>query len=303
LDLNELKKGGLLKQKQKDYFILRTRIPGGYLKADALEKFRYIAKKYGRGYIHLSVRQCIEVAWIHLKDLEKVKKKLGKVGISTGACGPRSRNVVACPGSSVCRFGFTDTEALSKKLDKEFFGRDVPKKFKIGISGCLNSCSKPQENDIGFMAVGYLECDLKICTGCTLCANVCEKVCARAEAPLYPNEYKRAQAKPAIVMDENKKPVYKKELCFFEGDCVRVCPVDAWKVNRVGYTVFLGGKVGRFPMLGYKIAEFVTEEDIFTITEKAIACYNRIAEKGQRFGEAINKVGIEEVKKQILWTK
>ncbi len=288
LDLNELKKGGILKQKQKDYFILRTRTPGGYIKADILGKFMQIAKKYGKGYVHLSTRQCIEVAWIHIRDLEKVKKELKKIGILTGTCGPRSRNIVACPGSSVCRFGFTDTEKLAQKFDKKFFGKDVPKKFKIALAGCPNSCAKPQENDIGFMAIGEPQCDLDICTSCTLCVKVCKEVCVRGAR------------EPAIIMDENKKPIYRRELCFFEGDCVRVCPVKAWKIKKIGYTVFLGGKVGRFPMLGYKIAEFASVDDIFKITEKAIACYNRIAKKGQRFGEAINKIGIEEVKKQIL---
>lgn len=288
LDLTELKKGGILKQKQKDYFILRTRIPGGHLKADALAQFMHIAKKYGKGYVHLSTRQCIEIAWIRIGDIEKIKKELKKIGIRTGACGPRSRNVVACPGSSVCRFGFADTEKLAKEFDKKFFGKDVPKKFKIALTGCPNSCAKPQENDLGFMAIGEPECDLDICTKCTLCAKVCEKICKRANQP------------PAIVMDENKKPVYRRELCFFEGDCVRVCPVSAWKIKKTGYTVFLGGKVGRFPMLGYKIAEFVNEKDIFKITEKAIICYNKIAEKGQRLGEAIEKNGIEKVKKEIL---
>jgi dissimilatory sulfite reductase (desulfoviridin) alpha/beta subunit len=288
LDLNELKKSGILKQKQKDYFILRTRIPGGYLKADALGEFMRLAKKYGKGYVHLSTRQCIEIAWVRTGNVDKLRKELKKAGIPAGACGPRSRNIVACPGSSVCRFGFTDTEELAKKLDKKFFEKDVPKKFKIALTGCLNSCAKPQENDIGFVALGEPECAPDICIGCTLCAKVCEKVCERGNRP------------PAIVMDENKRPVYKKELCYFEGDCVRVCPVDAWKIKRVGYDVFLGGKVGRFPMFGYKIAEFAAEEDIFKITGKAIACYNKIAEKGQRLGEAINKIGIEEVKKQIL---
>lgn len=288
LDLNELKKGGILKQKQKDYFILRTRVPGGYLKADMLPKFMQIAKKYGCGYVHLSTRQCIEIAWIHIKDLDKLKRELKKVGIFTGACGPRSRNVVACPGSSVCRFGFADTEKLAKQFDKRFFGQDVPKKFKIGLSGCPNSCAKPQENDIGFMAIGEPECDLNLCTSCTLCAKVCEKVCARGKR------------EPAIIMGQDKKPIYRREFCFFEGDCIRVCPVSAWKIKRVGYTVFLGGKVGRIPAFGYKIKEFASNEEIFKITEKTLDCYRRIAQKEQRFGEAIEKIGIEELKRQIL---
>lgn len=288
LDLDEFRKGGILKQRQKNYFILRTRIPGGYLKADMLSKFIRIAKKYGRGYVHLSTRQAIEIAWIKIEKIDNLIKDLKRVGILRGACGPRSRNIVACPGSSVCRFGFADTERLAAKFDKYFFGKDVPKKFKIGLTGCLNSCAKPQENDIGFMAVGEPECDLDKCTACTLCAKVCEKVCARGKR------------EPAIIMDENKKPVYRREFCLFEGDCVKVCPVNAWKIKRVGYTVFLGGKVGRFPMFGFKIKEFATEQEIFKITEKAIACYNRIAEKGERFGEAIERIGIEEVKNQVL---
>lgn len=288
LDLNELKKGGILKQRQKDYFILRTRIPGGYLKAELLPRVMQVAEKYGRGYVHLSTRQCIEIAWIHLKDIEKVKKELEKAGILTGACGPRSRNIVACPGSSVCRFGLLDTQNLARKMDKKFFGRDVPKKFKIGLSGCLNSCAKPQENDLGFLAQAEPQVDLNLCTGCTLCAKVCKEVCLRG---------KKA---PAIIMGEDKKPVYKKEFCFFEGDCIRVCPVNAWSIKRTGYSVFLGGKVGRFPMFGIKVADFVGEEGIFKITQKTIDVYNKIANKGERFGEAIERVGIEEVKKQVL---
>ncbi|MDD5449828.1 MAG: hypothetical protein PHO42_04430 [Candidatus Omnitrophica bacterium] len=288
LDFTELRKGGIIKQRQKDYFILRTRIPGGYLKAEFLPKMLAIAKKYGKGYVHLSTRQCIEIAWIHVRDLDKLIKELKKLGIERGACGPRSRNIVACPGSSVCRFGFTDTEALSAELNKNFFGKDVPKKFKIGLSGCMNSCSKPQENDLGFMAQGEPEVDLKLCIKCALCAKVCEEVC------------RRGGREPAIIMDKDKMPVYRKEFCFFEGDCVRVCPVNAWKVKKTGYAVFLGGKIGRFPMLGYKIADFVDEKKIPSLIEKAIETYNKIAKKGERLGDAIIRTGLEEVKKQIL---
>lgn len=288
LDLNELRKGGILKQLQKDYFILRTRIPGGYLKSDMLPKFRQIAKKYGKDYVHLSTRQAIEIPWIHIRDLEKLIKELKRLGISRGACGPRSRNIVACPGSSVCRFGFTNVEKLASEFDRKFFGQDVPKKFKIALTGCPNSCAKPQENDVGFMAVGEPECDLTKCTSCSLCAKVCEKVCARGGR------------EPAIIMDKDRKPVYRREYCFFEGDCIRVCPASAWRVKRTGYTVFVGGKVGRFPKFGYKIKEFASEEEIFRIADKCIKRYNQIAGPGERFGEAIEKIGIEKLKRRIL---
>jgi len=287
-ELLGLRTGGIIKQKQKDYFILRTRIPGGYLKTDKLKKYHVIAKRYGKGYVHVSTRQGIEIPWIHIKDIGGLIKDLRKFGILRGACGPRSRNLIACPGASVCRFGFVNAEKLARSLDKVAFGKDVPKKFKVAITGCMNSCAKPQENDLGFQALGEPEVDLDKCINCTLCAKVCKKVCSRGKR------------KPAIIMDKNNKPIYRKENCFFEGDCIRVCPVGAWKVKRVGFAVYIGGKVGRFPRFGNKIAEFVDEQKIPKIIRNTIKCYKKIAKKGQRFGEAIDKAGIEEVKRQIL---
>jgi dissimilatory sulfite reductase (desulfoviridin) alpha/beta subunit len=284
-----LRTGGIIKQRQKDYFILRTRIPGGYLKADILKNYSIIAKKYGRDYIHVSTRQGIEVPWIHIDDIPKLLKDMEKFGILRGACGPRSRNLIACPGSSVCRFGFVDTEKLAGKLDRFAFGKDVPKKFKVAISGCLNSCSKPQENDLGFVAQGEPELDITKCIRCGLCAKVCEKVCARGKR------------EPAIVIDKDKHPIHRKENCFFEGDCIRVCPANAWKLKRLGFAVYIGGKVGRFPKFGHKIADFVDEKAIPDIIERTVLCYNRIAEKGERFGEALERQDIEKIKKEILW--
>jgi len=301
-ELQELRTGGIIKQKQKDYFILRTRIPGGHLKADILKKYSALAKKYGRGYVHVSTRQGIEIPWIHINDIPKSLKDLKKLGILRGACGPRSRNLIACPGASVCRFGLVNTEELARKLDRVAFGKDVPKKFKVAISGCLNSCAKPQENDLGFLAQGEPELDMDKCIGCTLCAKVCEKVCGRGNI------------EPAIVMDKNKRPValakggqtaalwpvYRKENCFFEGDCIRVCPVNAWKLKKTGFAVYIGGKIGRFPKFGIKIADFIGEKDIPKIIKNTIHCYNRIAEKGERFAEALERQDLETIKKEIL---
>lgn len=288
IELQELRTGGIIKQKQKDYFILRTRIPGGHLKADILKKYSLIAKKYGRGYVHVSTRQGIEIPWVQIKNIPRIFKDLKKLSILRGACGPRSRNLIACPGSSVCRFGFADTEQLAKKFDRVAFGKDVPKKFKVAISGCPNSCAKPQENDLGFLAQGEPEVNLGKCIGCTLCAKVCEKVCGRGKRD------------PAIVMDKNKRPVYREENCFFEGDCIRVCPVSAWKAKKIGFAVYIGGKVGRFPKFGIKIADFVDEKQIPRIIKNTISCYKRIAQTGERFGEALERHDIETIKEACL---
>jgi dissimilatory sulfite reductase (desulfoviridin) alpha/beta subunit len=181
-----------------------------------------------------------------------------------------------------------DTELLAKRFDKFAFGKEVPKKFKVAITGCLNSCAKPQENDLGFQALGEPEVDLIKCIGCTLCAKVCEKVCSRGKR------------EPAIIMDTNKRPAYRKENCFFECDCLRVCPVNAWKLKRVGFAVYIGGKVGRFPKFGIRIADFIEEKEIPRIIKNTLSCYNRIAQKGERFGEALERYDIDEMRREII---
>ena len=59
LDFNELKSGGFIKQTQKDLFTVRLRCPGGKVTADRMRKAGEIADKFGRGEIHISVRQSI----------------------------------------------------------------------------------------------------------------------------------------------------------------------------------------------------------------------------------------------------
>jgi NAD(P)H-nitrite reductase large subunit len=46
-----------------------------------------------------------------------------------------------------------DARVLSKKINENFYGLNMPAKVKISISGCPNGCSEPLVRDIGIM--GY----------------------------------------------------------------------------------------------------------------------------------------------------
>ena len=58
--------------------------------------------------------------------------------------------------------------------------------------------------------------------------------------------------------------------------------------------------MGRFPKFGVKIAEFVKEKQIPKIIKNTIRCYNKIAKKGERFGEALERQDLEKIKDEIL---
>jgi dissimilatory sulfite reductase (desulfoviridin) alpha/beta subunit len=61
MDFAELKSGGFIKQTQKDLFTVRLRCPAGKLTSRQLHTAAELADKYGRGEIHNSVRQSIEI--------------------------------------------------------------------------------------------------------------------------------------------------------------------------------------------------------------------------------------------------
>jgi len=281
-NLKELKSGGLMKQKEKDIFSLRLRIVGGFVKSEQLVKLSEIANKYGKGYVHLTTRQGVEIPHVNFKNFQEVKKELAKVELEMGACGQRVRTVTACQGKE-CSHGLIDCLSLAREIDKKYFGiGGHPHKFKIGITGCPNACIKPYENDLGIM--GRLKKDFveKNCNYCGLCAQVC---------PV-----------DAIQVDkDNEKIVFHEDKCIGCGDCVYSCPTNAWQKRQEGYAIFIGGKMGKFPKLGIKVFDFVeTKEKVFEIIEKTLEFYKKLGKKGERFRDTLDRVGIEKYKETVL---
>lgn len=74
VDYAALKKGGYMRQKQKGYGSLRLAVVGGNLTAENIKTVAEVAEKYGRGYVHMTSRQGIEIPFIKVEELAEVKK-------------------------------------------------------------------------------------------------------------------------------------------------------------------------------------------------------------------------------------
>jgi len=281
-NIKELKSSGLMKQKEKDLFSLRLRIAGGFIKSEQLVKLSEIADKYGKGYVHLTTRQGVEIPNINFNDFKDVEKELANVELQMGACGQRVRTVTACQGKE-CSHGLIDCLSLAKDIDKEYFGiGGHPHKFKIGVAGCPNACIKPQENDLGIMGRLKKNFVRKNCNYCGLCAQVC---------PVG-----------AIEVDkDNKEIIFHEDKCIGCGDCVYSCPTDAWQKRREGYSIFVGGKMGKFPKLGVKVFDFIeTKDKVSEIIKKTLEFYKKFGKKGERFRDTLDRVGIDKYKKEVV---
>lgn len=56
-----------------------------------------------------------------------------------------------CPGIDNCKRAQQDALSLGLVLDELYHGMQLPSKFKMAVSGCMNSCSEPAVRDIGVM--------------------------------------------------------------------------------------------------------------------------------------------------------
>lgn len=86
-DYAALKKGGFMRQKQKNCFSMRLKVVGGQVTAKQLATVAEIADKYGHGYVHLTSRQGIEIPFIQLDDIDAVKEEMAKGNVEGGTFG------------------------------------------------------------------------------------------------------------------------------------------------------------------------------------------------------------------------
>lgn len=143
---------GYIETKDGVHFACRVLVPTGKMTAQAAQKLSEVSEKYGRGYFSLTQRLNVEIPWIHYEDLPNVTKELSEVGLAVGGTGLRVRPALTCKGT-VCKRGLLDTEALGREIDERFYKGYykimLPNKLRIIVSGCNNSCSKPQMGCIG----------------------------------------------------------------------------------------------------------------------------------------------------------
>lgn len=279
-NLDELKRIGIIAQKQKDTFLIRLRTVGGDMTAEELNVVARVSTKFGGSRVHVTTRQALEIHDIHIDNLQAAREELEQNGIVLGVCGPRGRGIVSCPGSATCTSGIIATKELAAELDAAYFRQDAPHKFKLGISGCPNNCSKPVENDIGIMGGVLPGWDREACISCRLCVSICP---ARAIS----------QQDKAFILDTDK--------CILCGLCIRNCSSAAWTPQKTGYTLYLGGTMGKKPRLGTKAKALIeSKEELLRSIRQAFDYYRANGRKKERFGHTLDRIGVDKAFAEIF---
>ena len=166
-EVERLKWVGIYPQKQGgDAFMMRVKVPGGVLTPEQAKVVGRIAADFAHGpepnphfgnnFLDLTTRQDVQMHWIRMQDVPEIWRRLEVAGITTvQACGDSARNVLCCPVSGLGREEVIDAYPVAQAINAYFTGNreyaNLPRKFKISVTGCLEDCAQAEINDIGLL--------------------------------------------------------------------------------------------------------------------------------------------------------
>ena len=144
--------------KATEYFMMRIGLPNGLLTSHQLRVIGDLTKKYARNLSDITTRQNIQLHWLTIEALPEIVEALTAIGLSPkGACGDVLRNVTGCPLAGLDGHELIDASPLALEVahrltaNPEFY--NLPRKFKVTVSGCPLWCSYPEINDVALTAI------------------------------------------------------------------------------------------------------------------------------------------------------
>jgi ferredoxin-nitrite reductase len=164
-EVERLKWVGMYPQRQGgDAFMLRIKVPGGVLTAAQVREIGVAADAFAEGpddspvfgnrYADLTTRQDVQLHWIRIADIPRIWQRFWEVGLTTvQACGDSARNVCSCPVSGLDAKEVVEAYPVAHAISAFFTGNreyaNLPRKWKVAVTGCTEDCARVEINDVG----------------------------------------------------------------------------------------------------------------------------------------------------------
>lgn len=156
-DTLRLNWAGILHQKPRDgHFLAHIKLPSGKLTANQANVIADLADAFGDHSVQITTRQACQIHGIALKNVPEVLKRLHESGLTTTeADGDAVRNITGNPLMGVDLEEYIDTTGLVQALTDLVTGNrefaNLPRKFKISISGNPHDPAFARGDDLGFV--------------------------------------------------------------------------------------------------------------------------------------------------------
>ena len=144
--------------KATEFFMMRIGLPNGILTSHQLRVIAALTRRYARNLADITTRQNIQLHWLTIESLVEITDALTAVGLSPkGACGDVVRNVTGCPLAGIDQHEIIDSSPLAVEIAHHLTANpafyNLPRKFKISVTGCPLWCSYPEINDVALTAI------------------------------------------------------------------------------------------------------------------------------------------------------
>ncbi|HMC64296.1 MAG TPA: FAD-dependent oxidoreductase, partial [Gemmataceae bacterium] len=144
-------------------FMLRLRLEAGKTNARQFRVIADLSDEYGKGFCDLTTRQQIQLRWFTLADVPDIWRRLEEVGLHSKQTGMDNiRGIVGCPVAGLTQHELFDASPAIHELNEIIVGNkeftNLPRKFNVTITGCLENCCHTETQDIALVPA-YRELD------------------------------------------------------------------------------------------------------------------------------------------------
>ncbi len=137
-------------------FMLRLRMNAGQTNSKQFRVIADLSDEFGKGFCDLTTRQQIQMRWFTLADVSEIWRRLAEVGLHSKQTGMDNiRGVCGCPVSGLTPHEHFDASGVAKEYsdiivdNREF--TNLPRKFNVTITGCLENCCHTETQDIALV--------------------------------------------------------------------------------------------------------------------------------------------------------
>jgi ferredoxin-nitrite reductase len=144
-------------------FMLRVRMEAGRTNSAQFRTIADLSDQYGKGFADLTTRQQIQLRWFTLADMPDIWRRLEEVDLHSKQTGlDNIRGVCGCPLGGLTPHELLDASPVIQEFNEIILGNkeftNLPRKFNITITGCLENCCHAETQDIGLVPA-YRELD------------------------------------------------------------------------------------------------------------------------------------------------
>ena len=140
-------------------FMMRIRMPNGFVRSEQLRAIAELSRRLGNGVVDITTRQQIELRGFTLDRVPEISEKLCDVDLRSLQTGVDNvRNINGCPLAGLHPHELVDASPVVQDLDRIMVGThgnpeftNLPRKFNITVTGCLDNCTHAESQDIALV--------------------------------------------------------------------------------------------------------------------------------------------------------